>query len=710
MARQCLALALLFALLFTPANGSVGREKRTIYPNGFLSDEQQYRVVEPKQRQFQTLATVNQPIELLLTESSYNLTENEVFLLRHPIKVTDVAWRGCASYEANLTLQNTLGTLHFWAGHGAASYSDGSHSIWIVGTLDQVNWALANVKYTPPTNFIGVDQLSVSVSDGGSCSNATASTKSGVINLVVHEKNDSPMLLLLGASGADQQTHLRIRENQDVTLNFGLFDNDVTNELEVNITVFNGHLTFNYSHPWAQSWTDTSRNLTWYEVGPTYYRVTGTQANLRNYLLTGIIYHPPTNVHSQFRKPGLGLWQDLGIVTVTVSDQGYSTFTLPGTNHYTVYFNMSSDITTCPCFMFDDLNITEDAGSVHWPILMYDTEYTIVEQMSVWVTARMTLSNGTLWFPTTTAAVTYDPVFNVWTLFGTETAVQRALNGTIFTPQPDFIGTSTLEIFVKDETRTGDLLQVFRNHTVYGYVHVIPINDPPRIIGGDTVYHFNRNMTLVFEDLSVYDPDASMTTDYMDIYISTESGQIVFPSDPLAIGAHNVTGNYQDMTSNITMRATLHQLNMLLKGMQYRSTTTWAEYITHIADNVHAVDYINITVNDNGYTGSGGPQMAYARVQITAYADLFPTCQSFIDIHRAYCGCYYIAYPDLLPINSTVPLFAMIPMDFPMRLYFPETAHRGFAQGCCQSWGPHERSLHFTKRYGVGLCANADFF
>ena len=61
-------------------------------------------------------------------------------------------------------------------------------------------------------------------------------------------------------------------------------------------------------------------------------------------------------------------------------------------------------------------------------------------------------------------------------------------------------------------------------------------------------------MTLVFEDLSVYDPDASMTTDYMDIYISTESGQIVFPSDPLAIGAHNVTGNYQDMTSNITMR------------------------------------------------------------------------------------------------------------------------------------------------------------
>ena len=103
---------------------------------------------------------------------------------------------------------------------------------------------------------------------------------------------------------------------------------------------------------------------------------------------------------------------------------------------------------------------SQDAGSVHWPILMYDTEYTIVEQMSVWVTARMTLSNGTLWFPTTTAAVTYDPVFNVWTLFGTETAVQRALNGTIFTPQPDFIGTSTLEIFVKDETRTGDLLQV----------------------------------------------------------------------------------------------------------------------------------------------------------------------------------------------------------------------------------------------------------
>ncbi len=80
-----------------------------------------------------------------------------------------------------------------------------------------------------------------------------------------------------------------------------------------------------------------------------------------------------------------------------------------------------------------------------------------------------------------------------------------------------------------------------------------------------------------------------------------------------------------------------------------QNTVPWEDYVDHIVDPIHAMDWIRIEINDRGFSGVGGPQNGTAYLRITAYADLFPTCQAFVGLHRQYCGCYFVA----LPVCST---------------------------------------------------------
>lgn len=660
-------------------------------------------------------------IEVHVTSDVYNAAENKEYILGNPIFITG---DNCSTIQANLTLNNTDSTVHFWSGPNVEwdgshiyakppQYVDGASAIWISGTVEQVNWALSNVRYNPPTGFVGVEELLVQVEDispAGACASGTGSTSvifntTQTIRIAVYPHNDAPTLSLLGFPSVDQTTRLQIQENQDILLNFALDDVDAGSaQLEVNITVVNGLISLNYSS-----------TLFYADNGPETYSIRGGLNDLRSHVLTALVFHPTPYVHSQFRHPGLGLPQQLGVVTVTVSDFGASPLTpfAPGSSTYTVLMNISSDITTCPCFFMEALNISEGSGPILWPIELRDPEYSEWDQLRTYLTVRMSISNGTLWFPETAARKVYDPIWKAWTFTGTTAAIKRALNQTVLTVDPDFAGTMTLEIYVRDETEQWahpSRIPVMRNHTTYHYVHVMAVNDAPRIIGREPMYHVNRNRTLVFDEIRAYDPDANPNWDVMNVRIEvTEHGELILANDPEAVGATNISGNWTRVLDNITFDATIYQLNQLITGMQYKNVKPWADYVEHIVDPLHSKDYIKITINDNGFSGWGGPQIGVEILSITAYADLFPTCQDFVDFHRGYCGCYFITYPEDRAINMTDPILSTLPMDFPMKLYQKETQHRAFVQGCCAQHTPAQRPALFTKRYQVGTCTKAEF-
>ena len=46
-------------------------------------------------------------------------------------------------------------------------------------------------------------------------------------------------------------------------------------------------------------------------------------------------------------------------------------------------FNITSDLTTCPCFDIAPVNITEGTTQYLMPIILRDPEYTLLEQMVV---------------------------------------------------------------------------------------------------------------------------------------------------------------------------------------------------------------------------------------------------------------------------------------------------------------------------------------
>jgi hypothetical protein len=139
-----------------------------------------------------TVTAVNDAPTFSAVPVSFAVNEDTQFTFTggNAITVSDV---DANSGNMTLTLSALHGTLTLTLGGGGTFTNNGTSSVTFVGTLTQVNAALASSKYQGNQDYNGSDTISLNINDGGSTGTGGAQQASASINVTVNAVNDAPV-------------------------------------------------------------------------------------------------------------------------------------------------------------------------------------------------------------------------------------------------------------------------------------------------------------------------------------------------------------------------------------------------------------------------------------------------------------------------------------------------------------------------------------
>ncbi len=191
---------------------------------------------------------------------------------------------------------------------------------------------------------------------------------------------------------------------------------------------------------------------------------------------------------------------------------------------------------------------------------------------------------------------------NSVTATGTVGDLNLALDGLSYTPALNLNGPVALAITANDNGNTpAPALQGSRNITL----NLTAVNDAPNVelggfvgtpdvVEGDPLILNSANNTLI----QVSDPDAG--TNLVQVTLQVTAGNTLNVN---SAGLANLTGNG---TNNLILSGTLAAINTALNGITYTPSATFG------GNN----ESLTITINDQGNTGTGGPQSDVDNVTI----------------------------------------------------------------------------------------------
>ena len=177
------------------------------------------------------------------------------------------------------------------------------------------------------------------------------------------------------------------------------------------------------------------------------------------------------------------------------------------------------------------------------------------------------------------------------------------MNGLTYTGNLNFNGTETLTVSTNDNGNTGAGGPKIDSDPIT--INVAAVNDAPvnTVPGAQTV---NEDTALVFngaKTISISDVDANGGNE--TVTLSVASGALTLSGTTgLVFGTGDGTAD-----STMTFTGTVSDINAALNGLSYQGNL-----------NFNGSDTLNITTNDNGNTGSGGPLSTADHVDITVTA------------------------------------------------------------------------------------------
>jgi len=234
-----------------------------------------------------------------------------------------------------------------------------------------------------------------------------------------------------------------------------------------------------------------------------------------------------------------------------------------------------------------------------------------VDAGSADVQVTLAVTNGTLTMGSTTGlAVTGNGTANVQ-VTGPLSAINAGLNGLTFTPTPDFpaaaSGQAVLTVTANDQGNTGAGGPQQGSGTVT--ITVQGVNDPPvnTLPAGPLAAVFVTDFLFTGANaVSVSDVDAGTGTIQVTLSSSNASaGTLV-----VTPGSATVTGNN---SANLTITGTLSAVNSALASLLFRPVVGFVGSTT-----------LTMTSNDQGNTGSGGPQQDQDQVVINVVPPVKP--------------------------------------------------------------------------------------
>ncbi len=480
--------------------------------------------------------------------------------------------------NGTLTLSGLAG-LSFTTGDGAADAT-----MTFTGTTADINAALNGLGFLPTAGFDGPASVQITTNDQGNTGGGGAQSDTDTVNIAVGAVNDPPSVNTSGGNA-------NYVENTPTIVDPALTLSDMDDtDLESATVTIAGNFVAGQD---TLLFTDQSGITGNFSGATGVLTLTGTatvaqyQAALRSVQYDNTSDNPNTATRT---------------ITFVVNDGSLNSS--PDSRDVTLQAVNDAPVNTLPGpqATAEDTALIFSSGNGN-PILVDDPDIgTNLVQVTLAATnATITLSQ-TIGLSFTTGGGTGDTVV---TFTGTTGDINAALNGLLFDPTAGFSGAASLQIVTNDQGNTGSGGPHSDSDTIN--ITVIAVNDAPvnNVPGPQTI---NEDTSLVFSTaggnrISIGDVDAAgnplqvtLTAANGTISLSQTTGLSFTAGDGVADAVMTFTG-------------TLAGLNSALDGLSFLS-----------AANFNGAAGLQITTNDQGNSGVGGPLSDSDTVNITVNA------------------------------------------------------------------------------------------
>ncbi|MDO6786392.1 VCBS domain-containing protein, partial [Cobetia marina] len=429
------------------------------------------------------VSTVNDaPVVTLPDTDGLTVTEDGGYQDIGTITVTDAD-----SFDTDITVVLSVpnGTLQITDAGDVTVSNDGTDTITLVGTQEELATALANVQYQPDANDNGTVALTVTATDTDLHGDSTALTTVATSDITITAVNDEPVL----TSTTPVQT---MDDGQPLTIT-GVTVSDSDDSAQ---DVFNDVQTITVSidesgAQGALSMTDGTVSADGTEV-----TLTGTLDDINDALATLVFTADDTDADAtatlnfSFSDDGNGDQAVLTALTATAA----VTINISGTNDAPT-ISAPTGTTT----VVEDGSLTLSALGV----TLDDADDFGADNLTLTLTVEHgTFSNGT----------------NTITFTGTVASLQASLDSEVYTPAADFYGEDTLSIVFNDAGNTGQGGAQIATRDIT--LTVKPVNDRPVADGTE------ESIIAVDEDTAAVDiAGTDLYTLLVDQYDDTTDDQ-----------------------------------------------------------------------------------------------------------------------------------------------------------------------------------------
>jgi hypothetical protein len=463
-----------------------------------------------------------------------------------------------------LTLGSTTGLTYTTGKNNAAT-------IAVTGTLTNLNAALAGLSYKPTAGYVGTDVLSITVADGVNKQSASASVALTINAL-------SPPTITAPTSVATGENLVIVFSSANGNAISVADANSTTGTLSLSVT--NGILTLG-----------STPGLTFKsgKNGSSSFTIAATLANL-NKALTGLTYTPTTGYSGSDTlaislldtTDGQSATSNVGI---TISPATAPTITAPSTGSLSENSTLVFSAANSNAISFTDGN----AGTIKTESL------------------TLSVTNGTLKLGST-SGLTFTTGKNSsasFTVTGTVTNLDNALNGLTYKPNTNYSGSDTLAISVSDPP-DGLSASTSVSLSIATLAPTLTAPSTASVAENGSVQFTKTNNDLI----SVTDVNAG--TGIEQVTLSATNGKLKLGS---TTGLTFTSG--ANSSSGMTITGTLANLNNALKNLTFTPLTGYvgsasiAIGYTDLGNSLTASGAIQVTVGSSGPTSRGSqPQTA----------------------------------------------------------------------------------------------------
>jgi hypothetical protein len=519
--------------------------------------------------------TVNVQPPVLTAPSTGSLNENGSLVFSsnngNPISFTDVNAGTAKTESLTLSVSHGILTLGSTTGLTYTTGKNNAATIAVTGTLTNLNAALAGLSYKPTAGYVGIDVLSITVADGVNKQSASASVALTINAL-------SPPTITAPTSVATGENLVIVFSSANGNAISVADANSTTGTLSLSVT--NGILTLG-----------STPGLTFKsgKNGSSSFTIAATLANL-NKALTGLTYTPTTGYSGSDTlaislldtTDGQSATSNVGI---TISPATAPTITAPSTGSLSENSTLVFSAANSNAISFTDGN----AGTIKTESL------------------TLSVTNGTLKLGST-SGLTFTTGKNSsasFTVTGTVTNLDNALNGLTYKPNTNYSGSDTLAISVSDPP-DGLSASTSVSLSIATLAPTLTAPSTASVAENGSVQFTKTNNDLI----SVTDVNAG--TGIEQITLSATNGKLKLGS---TTGLTFTSG--ANSSSGMTITGTLANLNNALKNLTFTPLTGYvgsasiAIGYSDLGNSLTASGAIQVTVGSSGPTSRGSqPQTA----------------------------------------------------------------------------------------------------